>query len=99
MNRSRRILIRRLAAGAATLPLGALFCSRALAADAEHLKVEDPAARSLNYTHQSADAARRCGGCQFYSGDAGADWGPCVIFPGKLVKASGVCSSWYARAG
>jgi len=67
-----------------------------LAANLPELSPDDAAAKSLNYTH---DTARRCAGCQFYTGAGGEDWGRCVIFPDKLVNANGVCNSWYARAG
>ncbi|MCP4471887.1 MAG: hypothetical protein GY815_14600 [Gammaproteobacteria bacterium] len=69
------------------------------AADLPKLSPDDPAAKSLMYVHESADADRRCSGCQFYSGAADADWGPCVIFPEKVVSARGACNSWYKKAG
>jgi len=100
VNKTRRLFVNKLGSGIATLPiLGLLGSARVLAADDPQLSPDDPTAKSLNYTHASADAARRCAGCQFYSGTAGDAWGPCVIFPGKRVNANGVCNSWYARAG
>lgn len=99
MNQTRRLFINALGSGAVALPwLSLLGPMRAMAADDPKLSPGDPAAISLNYRHQSADSARRCAGCQFYTGAAGDAWGPCVIFPGKRVNADGVCSSWYARA-
>lgn len=100
MNKTRRLFVNTLGSGIAALPiLGMLGSARVLAAEDPQLSPDDPAARSLNYTHESADAARRCAGCQFYTGAAGDAWGACVIFPGKRVNANGVCNSWYARAG
>ena len=63
------------------------------------LSPDDPTAKSLMYTHQSADANKLCSGCQFYTGATDAEWGACVIFQKKLVSAGGVCNSWFKRAG
>jgi hypothetical protein len=81
-------------------PFSVLLSPRlALAADMPELYPDEPAAKSLMYTHQSADASKLCSGCQFYTGAADAQWGACVIFPEKLVSAGGVCNSWFKRAG
>ena len=81
------------------------FAGGAHAATAlEHLRASDPAARALGYTADAAsvDAAtrggaeRRCALCRFYT-EPGAAWGPCELFPGKAVKATGWCTGWAAR--
>jgi hypothetical protein len=100
MNKRRRRFVNALASGAMVIPLSSLIASRRVqAADMAKLSPDDPAAKSLMYTHQSADANKLCSGCQFYTGTADAGWGACVIFPEKLVSAGGVCNSWFKRAG
>jgi len=100
MNKTRRLLLNALGSGLVAYPVVSLFASTpAQAADSPRLSPDDPSAQALNYTHESADAARACSSCQFYTGAAGDAWGPCVIFPETLVSAAGVCNSWYARAG
>ncbi len=100
MNKTRRSFVSTLGAGFFVVPLSSLILSRAvLAADTPKLSPDDPTAKSLEYTHKSPDSVKRCGKCQFYTGAADSEWGPCVIFPGKLVNAGGVCNSWYQKAG
>lgn len=99
MKKSRRTFVCALGAGVVAIPLGSLAVSAQLqAADRPQLDPDDPTAKSLEYTHESQDANKRCSGCQFYTGGSGSEWGPCVIFPGKHVNAQGLCKSWYARA-
>ena len=97
MYESRRVFLGRLGAGVAVVPLASLVSSAHAAT--QRLAVDDPTAQARDYSPLSEDAARRCRFCQFYNGDPGFDWGPCVIFPGKLVSADGVCNAWYQRAG
>ncbi len=63
----------------------------------------DPASESLrtslNYSSVSADAAKACGGCGFYTGDESKQGcGNCVIMSGH-VDETGVCDSWAMRGG
>lgn len=53
------------------------------------------------YPHRAAEAARAqfCKTCQFYIGDVDANWGPCVVFPDKLVSTKGWCSNWRQKTG
>ena len=100
MNKNRRKLVSAFATGALVFPLSGLIALReAQAADTPKLSPDDPAAKSLMYTHQSADANKLCSGCQFYTPATDAEWGACVIFPEKLVSGRGVCNSWFKRAG
>jgi hypothetical protein len=94
----RRRIVTSIASGILSLPLSALLQTLS-AADTPRLDPGDSAAKTLMYTHESTDANRTCYGCQFYSDAAASEWGPCVIFPEKLVNASGVCNSWFKRAG
>lgn len=99
MNKTRRLLIRTIGSGALALPLiNFSNVGVVLAADIPKLSPDDPTAKSLEYTHASTDADKRCAGCQFYTGATGDEWGLCVIFPGKQVNARGLCKSWYAKA-
>jgi len=70
-----------------------------LAGETPKLDLEDPTAKALEYVHDSPDPAKLCDGCQLYTGASGSEWGPCAIFPGKLVSAGGWCKSWFAKAG
>jgi superoxide dismutase len=47
--------------------------------------------RTANPNHRPAQA---CGKCNFYKGVAGAQWGPCLLFPGKAVHVDGWCSAF-----
>jgi len=100
MKQTRRRFVVAFVSGALIMPLTGLMLSRqARAVDLPKLSPDDPAAKSLIYSHESSDADRRCSGCQFYSGTADAEWGPCVIFPEKAVSARGVCNSWFKKVG
>jgi hypothetical protein len=100
VNKTRRTLLYALGTGAIAVPLSTLTRQgMAFAAETPKLDPEEPSAKNLGYVHQSSDPARRCSGCQFYTGVTDAEWGPCVIFPDKVVSTNGVCNSWFAKAG
>ncbi|EHQ51865.1 High potential iron-sulfur protein [Ectothiorhodospira sp. PHS-1] len=71
----------------------------------ERLSEDDPAAQALNYVHDASAAAghpayeegQTCLNCLLYSDASAQDWGPCSVFPGKLVSANGWCTAWVAR--
>lgn len=65
-------------------------------ARAEMVSADDPTAKALHYTDQSAEAGKSCGNCALYQGGSAAA-GPCPIFPGKEVAAAGWCSSYVAK--
>ena len=95
---SRRRLLQRLAASAAVMPL-AVGTRRTLAASAPLLSVDAPEAKAVKYVENAKDAAgaargNKCANCGLYQGPEGSSQGPCQLFPGKEVKASGWCSSW-----
>ncbi len=92
--------------------IGALLASAALplsslqAADAEALKVDDPAAQSLGYVEKASAAkdpafksGSKCANCGLY-GAAQEKGGraPCGAFGGKTVAATGWCKVWNPRA-
>ena len=92
---------------AALSPLAGIVVSgEALAqADLPHVKIDDPVAKALKYVHDANEAERPdkqgvpgteqvCSNCQFIQGDEGAEWRPCMLFPGKSVNNKGWCNSW-----
>jgi len=96
---SRRRLLQRLALSVPLAPaaLGALRTARA--SPAPLLAVDSPEARAVKYVEDASDArgaapGARCATCGLYQGAEGSTQGPCQLFPGKDVKASGWCSSW-----
>jgi hypothetical protein len=62
-------------------------------AQAAMVDVNDPTAKALKYTETSAVAGSSCSNCALFSGGTAAS-GPCAIFPGKEVKATGWCASY-----
>lgn len=102
---SRRNFLRQ---AALTLPAGALLMNapRLRAQDLPKLEESDPTAQALLYVHDAGkvdasnpmaaryEAGQMCSNCAQIQGEAGADWRPCGIFPGKLVNAGGWCSVW-----
>ena len=58
---------------------------------------DDPTAKALAYTEHSTEADKHCGNCNLYQGGTAAS-GPCPIFPGKEVAATGWCKSWVKKA-
>jgi len=102
---SRRRFIRIGVLGAVAAPFSHLLLQeQARAQDLAKLDENDPQAKALNYVHDAAESNRpspdqNCANCQLYTGDPGAEWGPCQIFPGKSVKAAGWCSAWVKKAG
>jgi hypothetical protein len=66
-------------------------------ASAEMVSADDPTAKALQYTEHSTEAGKHCGNCNLYQGGTAAS-GPCPIFPGKDVVATGWCKSWVAKA-
>ena len=75
-------------------PLIALSRQAAVAADAPRVALDDPQAVALAYVPTTGDASVRCAHCQFFTGIASADQGPCALFPGKQVATAGHCNAW-----
>lgn len=107
--KTRREFLKVAAIGAAVIPAGSAVLRSAPAAADElpRLSLDDPAAVALGYVHDVADVDKSrfprfeegqlCSNCNLISGDAGADWRPCSIFPGKLVANDGWCSAWVPK--
>ena len=103
---ARRRFLRSVIVMGAAVPLSALASSRkATAQETPRLEESDPKAMALFYVHDASKATgtargegnRVCGTCRLYTGKADAEWGPCILFPGKVVSAKGWCSSWVAK--
>ena len=99
LDRSRRRLLQKLTLGVPLLPLAAYPLNAALAADAPLLSPDAKEAQAVKYVEDASKAkgavpGSTCANCAVYQGQSGAPTGPCQIFPGKLVKAAGWCSSW-----
>ena len=93
---SRRALAR-LLLGSLGVAWGGMLLGRAAKA-AELLAPEDPQAKALRYTEDASRVpeaqGNRCASCALYQGPNGSPQGPCQLFAGKDVKASGWCTSW-----
>ena len=99
---SRRALLKRVAVGAALAPVAGRLVRPAFA-EAPLLAASAPEAQALKYVEDARNApagatpGSSCASCGLYQGASGSLQGPCQLFPGKEVKASGWCSSWIAQ--
>lgn len=84
-----------------------LLCGPMASAQYPALDEKDPRAAAIGYV---ADAARvdpkrypkyvpgtDCTTCQFYLAKASDAWGPCTLFPRKLVAGKGWCDAFAKR--
>jgi hypothetical protein len=102
---TRRGALKRLALGVALAPVAALSWRQAAAAAGASLpllSVDAPEAKAVKYVENAQQAKDRvpdssCANCGLYQGASGTAQGPCQLFPGKVVKAAGWCSSWAAQ--
>ena len=94
-------------AGLPLLKLAAIPAARAQE-ELPRLAEDDPTALALKYVHEAAQAERpdkmgvaggdqTCDNCFFIQGEAGQEWRPCQLFPGKSVKGAGWCISWIPK--
>jgi hypothetical protein len=96
---SRRRLLQRIALAVPLAPVAAATLRAAGASTAPLLSVDAPEAQAVKYVEDAKDAraaapGSNCASCGLYQGASGSAQGPCQLFPGKAVKASGWCSSW-----
>jgi hypothetical protein len=97
-NAARRALLKRAALGLAIGPLALARSPAVPAAELPLLSEQDAAAKAVHYVDNAsrakgATSGADCSSCSIY-GATGATQGTCTLFPGKLVKAAGWCSSW-----
>lgn len=103
IDESRRRLLKRVALGAALIPLATIPVRVTRAADLPLVTADDATAKALKYVPDASKASdakpgSKCANCSLYQGAAGSAQGGCLLFPGKAVKATGWCSSWTAKA-
>lgn len=72
---------------------------RAHAQDLPQVSLDDGTAKALQYTHKSEVDGAICDNCMYIQGEAGKEWRPCAIFPGKSVAAQGWCSAYVKKPG
>lgn len=95
----RRAAIRQLLQSAAVAVMAPAGARVVLAAESCADPASESLRTSLNYSSVSADAAKACGGCGFYTSDESKQaCGNCVIMSGDVDEA-GVCDSWAGRGG
>lgn len=97
----RRRFLKMSAAGAAVTLLP-LSWQAALAAD--RLDPNSAQAKAMSYvenasdsTHSAYQAGHNCSNCLMFTDPTQTEWGPCAVFPGKLVAAGGWCNAWVTR--
>lgn len=103
-SQARRRFLKIAVVGAAVAPVAAALLPRIAGAQdaAPHLDPNDPTAKALGYTEDAATAksnpsfkeGSNCAGCNFYKGHTEMNFGPCDLFPNKVVSAKGWCASW-----
>jgi hypothetical protein len=99
---TRRRILRRFALGLTLSPVMAASLRQASAADGATpplLSIDAAEAKAVKYVENAAQAQGKvpdssCANCGLYQGATGSTQGPCQLFPGKAVKATGWCSSW-----
>lgn len=105
-NISRRGFLGKSAVAIAGVAVGRMAMNPAMASD-----MVDPTetqAASLGYVEDAAavdtakyaryKAGQACSNCQLYSGAADSEMGPCGIFGGRNVKATGWCNVYAPKA-
>jgi hypothetical protein len=93
-----------------SLSSAALLVGTEARADLPMVDEKDPTAIALGYVAESSKAnqakypnhtpAQQCNNCQLYQGKAGVATGagPCPLYAGKQVHASGWCSAYAKKA-
>lgn len=97
----RRVLLTGAIAGSAAL------LSRSLIAEENAVSPDDPQAKALGYVEDASTVDttawpkkqpdQHCANCALFQGGDAA-YGPCSIFPGKVVAATGWCNVWAPKA-
>ncbi len=78
--------------------MAAALAGLARAEEPALLAEDDPKAKALHYVEDirrsAGDQTHTCASCGLYQGEGKSLQGPCLLFPKRLVKASGTCSGW-----
>ena len=94
---------------AAACTAAATSSTRAQPATTAKVEESDPQAVALGYKNDTTKVDekkfpkhakdQRCANCQLFMAKATDPMGPCPLFGGKQVSATGWCSSWVKKAG
>ncbi len=95
---TRRRLAKSALTAAILLPTARLLLREPAVADVPALDPGDPKAKALGYVLKSSKPDANCANCQQFQGKAGGVTGPCTIFPGASVVASGWCLAWVKKS-
>ncbi len=100
---SRRRFIQVAVVSAAALPFS-MRSGPAFASDLPKVDLDEPLAKALKYVHDASGHTPEanppfkpgsdCTNCRFWTAAEDVEWGPCTLFPGKLVAGPGWCVSW-----
>ena len=106
-NKGRRAFLSTASRTAVGVFVGGASVRTAYPADLPHLTLDDPTAKALGYTEDSAavdeakfpthKAGMVCASCNFYQGGTAA-YGACQIYSGKAVNAKGWCSGYATKS-
>ena len=94
---NRRKLLLNIGTATIAIPLTVLIRQTAHATDLPELALTDSTGQALGYVRESEVDGQTCANCQLYTGVESEDLGPCVLFPGKSVRAAGWCKSWIQK--
>jgi hypothetical protein len=104
----RRAILKGALLGVAAIPVASLFAKRAHAAAAPPLGEQEPQAKALGYvsdagkvdakTNPTYKQGQSCANCLQLTGNAGEQFRPCNLFPGKTVAATGWCKAWVKKS-
>ena len=103
---ARRRFLKLATAGVAVAPFGGMLSMRR-ACGQEKVSEADELAQQLGYREDASEVdpaewptyqeGQFCANCQLYEAAETEEWGPCQIFGGQLVAASGWCQAWIER--
>jgi hypothetical protein len=96
-NITRRALVKNGLIAGVLVPVAGLCVSSDASAAPAAVDPNDPTAKALRYVTQSSKPDQKCGGCSQFQGKAGDAQGPCTVFAGKTVVATGWCMSWVMK--
>ncbi|GAA5218846.1 high-potential iron-sulfur protein [Corallincola platygyrae] len=95
--KDRRRFLKYASLGLVGVTVGTQLRKVAYAGDMPQLSLDDPTAKALKYVHASEVEGQNCENCMHLTGNAGDEWRPCNLFPGKLVAAEGWCAGWVKK--
>jgi High potential iron-sulfur protein len=97
-NITRRALVKGGLIAGVLAPAAIFSISPSASAASAAVDPNDPAAKALGFVTKSTKPDQKCGICNQFQGKAGDSEGPCTIFAGKTVVATGWCMSWVKKS-